>query len=151
MSKLERVSEELARRLGRRRFLDRAARTVFAVAAGLAVKNSGASAQETDHAQGSTCTFFQCSQCYCVPPVNGLCTNWSSSYCNGSKCAGGCEYDTTPYSTGCWCTQDCDVSGGCGHYRCCDCWCANYTINCLCQQRHQVADTGAACAGGCTD
>jgi hypothetical protein len=152
MSKLERVSEELARRLGRRQFLDRAARTVFAVAAGLAVKSSGALAQEEpDHPRGSTCPVFTCSNCYCQPPVNGLCTNWNSSYCYGSKCSGGCVYDTDPYSTGCWCTKECVINGDCGHYRCCDCWCANYTINCQCLQRHRVADTGSACAGDCTD
>jgi hypothetical protein len=149
MSSLERVSEELARRLDRRRFLDRAARAVFAVAAGLAVRGSGASAQPL-HPPGSTCTYFDCGRCYCNPPINGYCTNYSASYCDGSKCAGGCSYDTYPYSTGCWCTQDCVINGDCGHYRCCDCFCPG-GLNCGCRNRHVTADTGSGCAGGCTD
>jgi hypothetical protein len=146
MSRVERLSEAIARRVDRRRVLDRAAGTTFAMAAGLAVKSfrtPAVLAQEDHPCNSSTCVNYECGTCYCNPPPGGYCINTSDSYCVGSKCnaSAGCSYDYSGYpNTACWCTKDCTHPWGFGHYRCCDCWCPG-GLNCGCRQQHTVADS----------
>jgi hypothetical protein len=103
MTFVERTSEELARKIGRRRFLSRAAASVFGIVAAWSVEGiraPGVLAQE--------CA-VRSSQCHCNLPNGTTCPDTSV-----------CTLDQSFYATGCWCTLTCSYGGTCGHYVCCD-------------------------------
>lgn len=133
MSLVERSGEILARRVNRRRFLVRAAAVTFATATGIAVT-----------LPKSPSAFAALGDCYGSPqtppcdPPGYYCTHYSSSYCNGAACSGGCNYDTFDYPTACWgttvqCANCRTVEPYCYHYKCCDCSCPG-GVTCGCSQ-----------------
>lgn len=128
MSLLERSSEELARQIDRRRFLRRAAVTVFSIATAAAVNlipHSTASAAYCPVINAETGS----GNCQCDFP-NGECAG-----CNGLSynCPSGCTRDTStwgqPHPNGCWCSAIC---GSCFqyYYVCCDCKCSGSPCGC---------------------
>ncbi|MFM9105511.1 MAG: hypothetical protein ACKOWF_02295, partial [Chloroflexota bacterium] len=64
------------------------------------------------------------------------CTELDSSFCSGSTCSGGCEFDESwRYVGACWCSATCgyDGDGGGrvrGYYKCCDCNCYGSACGC---------------------
>jgi hypothetical protein len=127
MSIVERSGERLARFIDRRKFLKRAAITLFSFATATAI-----SLDQVLTAHASYCSLPIRDVCNCDPPNSKYCNNIKSSYCNGSTCADGCTSDTHgwPSSGGCWCTQLC--SNGCYdiYWVCCDCLCSNTLCGC---------------------
>lgn len=129
---VERAAEKLARAMNRRQFLSRASAVTFGTITAWTI---GASAWPT---QGAAVTCAgNTSLCGCSPPNGTYCDSHNSSYCNGAACAGGCTFDTTVWSTGCWCTKTCCYLCGstdsyCGYYKCCDCKCPG-SLKCGCR------------------
>jgi hypothetical protein len=119
MTTVERTSEVLARQIGRRRLLNRAAAAVFGLVAAWSVEGiraPGALADTCADKSGvNRCNF-----------PNGSC----GKFCDGSRCKGACKFDTSFYRTGCWCTL---TSGG-GYYECCDCNCNGQRRACGCER-----------------
>ena len=132
MTLVEHSGEMLARRIDRKRFLRRAAGTVFGSVTALAV---GGIRSPTAFATGS-CPNNQ-DQCNCHPLNSKYCTSFSSSYCSGSACAGGCTYNNSVYPDYCWCSKNCcylcgGLSSYCGYWKCCDCTCPGHG-GCTCR------------------
>lgn len=140
---VERMGEVLARPMTRRRVLSTSAATAFATVAAWTVGATKASA--------NTCQATE-SVCGCDPPNATYCTHYSSSYCSGAACAGGCTYYYGFYSqTACWCTKKCCYKCGtiysyCGYYKCCDCKC-NGTL-CGCRHFVYTCSTAAPASAG---
>lgn len=147
----ERIGETLARRMHRRKLLNKAAAAMFGGVAAWSV-----SGLWPDRALAAACTEFS-NVCTCNPPVTDdrhYCTDFDVSFCSGSSCAGGCTpaYDTditngwSLNSGGCWCTLDCCNTGSLGnkgHYKCCDCKCKVGGINQYCGCRSfQITQVG---------
>ena len=80
MTFVERSSEELARKIGRRRFLNRAAASVFGLAAAWSVEGIRAPG-----VLAQTCSATS-SQCTCNLPNGRSC----GKFCSGSLCRGAC-------------------------------------------------------------
>ncbi len=126
MSWVERVGEGLVRRMDRRRLLRRAGASVFGLVAAWTVEGVAMPSALASH-----CSRVDYGQCTCHPPSGRYCRSLHWSYCEGSRCRGGCTYDYTYYSTACWCTAICRYGGGtCGYYRCCDCRCGGTRCGC---------------------
>lgn len=125
MNATKRIGEVVARRIDRRRFMNRSAMTIFGAAAAFAVEGI-----RTRGVLAQTCQTTS-SYCSCNPPNGRYCVNMSPSYCSGASCAGGCTWNYTFYSsTACWCTTTCCFFGYYGHYVCCDCTCAGTACGC---------------------
>jgi hypothetical protein len=130
MTTFERTAEGLARRIDRRRLLNRVSAAVFGVVAAWAVEGVGGSG-----ALAIACAATS-SQCRCNLPNGRSC----GKFCSGSLCKGACKFDTSYYSTGCWCTLTCDNGGlGSGYYECCDCTCNGQRRTCGCERFVAVA------------
>jgi hypothetical protein len=134
---LDHAAEAIARKIDRRRFLSRSAGAIFAATAmatvaGIRAPFARASGNCPAHAG-------EYDSCSCHPP-GPYCTQWSSSFCSGAACAGGCSYDYFDYQAdACWCTLDCCyLCGGCnsycGYWTCCDCkGCPGHSGKCGCR------------------
>ena len=116
MTMVERTGELLARQVGRRRLVNRAAAAVFGVVAAWTVEGirppgalAGRCALTTD----------ECRCRYDIAPG-----------CGANR--RGCELDRSYYSTGCWCTLTCWYGGNrCGHHVCCDNLCPGFAGQCI--------------------
>lgn len=128
MTFVERSSENLARHIDRRRFLDAGAKTIFGLVTAIAV---GARAPRAWATHGSRCP-DNGQPCSCQPPYNRYCTQWNSSYCAGSACQSPCSYsgDFGYPNDFCWCTASCTYAPGTGYYKCCDCSCPEGACGC---------------------
>lgn len=148
MSIVTKAGETLARgTMDRRRFMSRAAVTVFGVVAAWSVE--GIKAPSAMAGASDACAHSS-SSCQCSVCGTGYCTAVSASYCSGAACAGGCTYyggcgwPTGP-GYGCWCTQTCYYGSGQteygGYYKCCDCACPN-NRKCSCRQFVRTCGNG---------
>lgn len=119
LSWVERSGEQVARFINRRNFLRTAAVAAFAfAAAGAAELKFVPSAEAANACQANNVGNA------CSPPGGTYCTSWSTSYCSGATCSGGCSYNYTWYkSTACWCTTPFCDSLGTHYWKCCDCTC----------------------------
>ena len=131
--------EGLARQLDRRAFLDRALRTGFALAAGLAlgttqvveVLAANGNCKACTYPYGRTCNHlgYPCPSSFSCP-----------SGCKACKSTDGCDGYGCIYSAGYWLVTGCGVCGV-GTRRCSDCVCPS-TVPCL-------ATTVCGCRSGC--
>lgn len=140
MSLVERSGEELARFIDRRKFLRKAAITIFSFATASAINLDqvlNAEASCSYSCPGAACCphggTISDKVCQCSPSNGNICP---SSDCNLYDCktSVGCNPDlsTYPGSSGCWCTKCC--TSGCHtiYYVCCDCKCPNnYLCTCV--------------------
>jgi hypothetical protein len=123
MTTFERGGEGLARRVSRRRLLDRWAAAVFGMAAAVAVDGFGV---RPALAQACAVTTNECHCRYDIAP--------------GCPSTAGCTLDQSFYSTGCWCTLTCWYGGNrCGHHVCCDYLCPGIEGQCIQDTFHQDA------------
>jgi hypothetical protein len=129
MTTVERVGEELARKLNRRQTLKRAAVAVFGAVAAWTVEGFRGNSALADH-----CGVVTEGDCTCNPPGGLYCNGLDPSFCAGSACSGGCYYDESyRYAGACWCSAICAYGGGePGYYQCCDCNC--YGQLCACRE-----------------
>jgi hypothetical protein len=137
MTMIERVGEGLARRINRRRGLNRAGSLVFGLVAAFAVDGLGRPAATAQRG----CSFVTEGDCSCNLPNQTLCSAIKKSYCDGARCGQGCRYlteDDPPtgvYPTGCWCSATCRYGDKRGYYQCCDCRCgAGRSTLCGCRR-----------------
>jgi hypothetical protein len=125
---VERVGEELARHLDRRRMLKRAAVAIFGAVAAWTVEGIRGKSALAQHCGIVT------EGCTCTPPYGLYCNGLDPSFCAGSACSGGCYWDESyRYVGACWCSTVCQYSSGeTGYYQCCDCNC--YGQQCACRE-----------------
>ena|SRR5437660_4525399 len=127
-SLVERIGEGLARATNRRKFLRNTVAGLFGIiSAAMAELTFVPSAHAINYCANRSDSFS------CSPPAGIFCNSINSSYCNGPNCAGGCTFNTTWYSTACWCTQESCNSQFCTYYECCDCSCPGGRV-CGCHQ-----------------
>jgi hypothetical protein len=88
-------------------------------------RGTGALAQQCGYVTGD---------CTCSPPDGLYCNAMDPSFCAGSACSAGCDFDETyRYAGACWCSAICHYnSGQSGYYQCCDCNC--YGQLCACRE-----------------
>lgn len=114
-----RVAEAVAREFDRRRFLRRAADSIFVAMVWLALDARNAPVALASH---TACNISLVGRYTCNPPCGNNCP---SNRCSGELCTNGCSpsscggySDSSHY---CWCTDvDCGTQG---YYICCDCCC----------------------------
>ena len=137
MNRTEKRMEAFARTIDRRTVLRGIAGGIFASMTGAMVTANPASA----HAGHSCSVLPKTSSTSCSPPYSRYCTAWSSSYCSGAACAGGCTYTYNDYPDACWCTKS--LVSGCYStwWKCCDCNCSRGKCGC----RHQYSSASALC------
>lgn len=133
MNLVERRAEAFARRIDRRTVLRGAAAGIFATVTGAVVgpvSRAYATGPCPNPAQDTICH-----------PPGPFCTAYSSSYCSGANCAGGCTVNRKDYPDGCWCTRAVKV-GSCTSrwYKCCDCYCGGRECGC-----YEYHDTYSGC------
>ena len=130
MNAVERRMEKFARALDRRTVLRGAAVGIFAgVTAVLVGPATRAAADGTCPNSSETAA--------CDPPNGVYCTSYSSTYCSGASCTGGCTINKHWYpGNGCWCTKVTSVNGCYNSwYKCCDCSCPGGRV-CGCRQQY---------------
>ena len=130
MAIVGRAGEALARSINRRLALKQAAAAVFGAVAAFSVDGLRRNSALADH-----CRYVTSGDCGCNPPYGTYCTELDSSFCSGSTCSGGCEFDESwRYVGACWCSATCgyDGDGGRvrGYYKCCDCNCYGSACGC---------------------
>ncbi len=151
MSIIERSGEKIARFTDRRKFLKRAAITVFSFATASAISLDQVLtvfARTDCNNNNSYCPWNSkhavICDCQCEPINGNYCSSFSWGSCNGASCSGNCKADTYawPNTNGCWCTLVC-LDGCYDRYiKCCDCNCGNGNF-CTCSQIIVVG--GARC------
>jgi hypothetical protein len=128
MTLVERLGEALARQCQRRQLLKRAAVAVFGAVAAWSVEGF-----RGNSALAASCGYVTEGDCDCSPPDGLYCRRLDPSFCAGSACAGGCDWDESyRYAGACWCSATCQYSSGTGYYQCCDCTC--YGQQCGCRE-----------------
>lgn len=131
MTTIARATEEVARRIDRRKFLRRTAAAVFSFTVGGAVAGIRAPAAWATH-----CDFTD-DACQCGPLNGQYCVGCRDAACPSNctahmgHCPAGPDYQ-------CWCTKMCcfncsnPSASFCGHYKCCDCDCP-LGVGCTCR------------------
>ncbi len=133
MAIVGRAGETLARSINRRQALKKAAAAVFGAVAAFSVDGIRRNSALADH-----CRYVTSGDCACNPPYGTYCTQLDESFCSGSTCSGGCEFDESwRYVGACWCSATCGYDDGAGgrvrgYYKCCDCNC--YGSSCGCRE-----------------
>ncbi len=117
MTMIEHTGEALARRISRRRLLNRWAAAAFGMAAAWAVEGF-----HVRSASALACEVRDRDHCHCRYDI--------APGCGSTE---GCTLDTSYYqSTGCWCTLTCRYGRNlCGHHVCCDYLCPGISGQCI--------------------
>jgi hypothetical protein len=133
MAVVGRVGEHLARSINRRTALKKAAAALFGAVAAFSVEGMRRNQALADH-----CRYVTTGDCSCNPPYGEYCARLDPSFCSGSSCSGGCEFDESwRYVGACWCSATCSYTTEVGtqmrgYYKCCDCNC--YGTSCACRE-----------------
>jgi hypothetical protein len=145
LTPFQRAAEGTARRIDRRRFLNKAAVTIFSAAVGFSVRAPSAFGTHNQRCPDSIYGCF-----FCNPPFGQRCAHYNTAFCNGALCTAPCRSNFKYWGDACWCTAKCNYAGyGCGYWKCCDCFCPDPPVpagECGCTRF--IAATGCAAADG---
>lgn len=121
---VERIGEDLARRVARRKFLQGSVAAIFGTVAGWAVEGFRVPGAHAAQCYTTTSTFA------CNPPFGRFC---ASGNCAGADCI---SPQCTPnfdagWPTACWCTMESCQGTNVGYFTCCDCYCGGQACGCV--------------------